>query len=94
MDAEDMKEMVKKEYIARGGARSVQKFIEANITSGVTKEILTNPDRSGVLHATYDPDTRTRKVVHESEEPKVAAPPANENKTGITAPAAAAFKKG
>jgi ATP-dependent Clp protease ATP-binding subunit ClpB len=94
MDAEDMKEMVKKEYIPRGGARSVQKFIEANITSGVTKEILTNPDRAGNLHATYDPDTRTSKVVHESEEPKVAAPPANENKTGITAPAAAAFRKG
>ncbi|HYD19208.1 MAG TPA: AAA family ATPase [Patescibacteria group bacterium] len=94
MDAADMKEMVKNEYIPRGGARSVQKFIEGNITSGVTKEILQHPERTGTLHATYDPASRSATVTHDAEAAKVGVPPANENKQSIAAPAAAAFKKG
>ena len=95
MDADDMKEMVHQEYIPRGGARSVQKYIEGNVTSGVTKEILQNPERAGTLHATYDPASRSSSIefIPEGAEKKPALP-VNENKPGVTATAASAFKKG
>lgn len=95
MDTESIKNMVKQEYIPRGGARSVQKYIEGNLTSGVTREILQNPERTGTLEAHYDPASRATTIEHKPDgEEKVAAPPANENKKGVTATAAAAaFKK-
>lgn len=95
MAPEEIRNMIKQEYIPRGGARSLQKYIEGNIGSDITREILTNPDKAGTIQAHYDADRRTTSIeyIEEGAEKKPALP-VNENKPGVAATAAAAFKKG
>ncbi|MDE1151195.1 MAG: AAA family ATPase [Micavibrio sp.] len=86
MDPEQKKDMCQLEYVPRGGARSIMKFIENNITSDVSDEILRNPDDQGTLQVSYDKGSRTTKIdfVRKGE----AAPaekPANENGQRATA---------
>ena len=89
MDPADKKTMCEKEYVMRGGARSVQAYIENNITSDVSDEMLRHPDESGTLKVSYNKDTRTTaiKFIPEGQEEKK---PANENATEQKA--SAAFK--
>ena len=90
MSDAEKQEMVKKEYIPRGGARSIQKWIENNITSEVSDAILRNPNKEGTLKATYEEGSRSAGIsfVPKGEEEKK---PANENTT--TSPSASsAFK--
>ena len=84
MDPQQKADMCKNEYVPRGGARSIMKFIENNITSDISDEILRNPDDSGVLKVSYDKDTRNTKIelVKKGQE---AAKPANENVVSATA---------
>lgn len=62
MDDADKDAMVDKEYIPRGGARSIQKWIENHITSEVSDAILRNPDQKGTLKASYDPEKRDASI--------------------------------
>jgi len=98
MDEADKKAMCEKEYVARGGARSIQQYIENSITSDISDTMLRNPGKEGTIKVTYDPATQKTSQTFipkgEEERAKVAAPPANENKGAKAVPAAApAFNK-
>ncbi|MEZ0261513.1 MAG: AAA family ATPase [Alphaproteobacteria bacterium] len=94
MDEADKKAMCEKEYIPRGGARSIQQYIENSITSDISDTMLRNPGKEGTIKVTYDPDTKktSQTFIPKGEEEKVAAPPANENKGAAVPSAASAFK--
>lgn len=95
MDEASKKAMCEKQYIPRGGARSIQQYIENSITSDISDTMLRNPGQEGTIKVTYDPETQKTSQTFvpkgEEEKAKVAAPPANENK-GASASAASAFK--
>ncbi len=84
MDPKQKADMCQNEYVPRGGARSIMKFIENNITSDISDEILRNPEDSGTLKVSYDKDTRNTKIelIKKGQE---AAKPANENAVSATA---------
>jgi len=86
MDAEQKKDMCAQEYIPRGGARSIMKFIENNITSDVSDEILRNPDDEGKLKVSYDKTSRTTKIDFVPKgQTAPEGKPANENGQRATA---------
>lgn len=77
MDPQQKEDMCKNEYIARGGARSIMKFIENNITSDVADEMLRHPDETGTLKVAYDKEKRKTEIAFV---PKGApGTPANQN---------------
>jgi ATP-dependent Clp protease ATP-binding subunit ClpB len=95
MDKAAKEQMCKDHYEPRGGARSIQKWIENNITSDLSDTMLRHPNEAGKLKVTYDPATKTAHTDFKPEgaaEEKVAAPPANENKGAAVPSAASAFK--
>ena len=78
MDQADKEAMCQDHYVPRGGARSIMSYIENNITSDVSDELLRHPEEKGVLKVTYDKDAKAAKTnfVAEGQEKKA---PANEN---------------
>lgn len=91
MDPQEKKDMCQNEYVPRGGARSIMKFIENNITSDVADEMLRHPEETGTLKVEYDKDTRKTEInfVPKGQEVPASAP-ANQN--GEALRATAAFK--
>lgn len=89
MDAQDKKDMCEKEYVVRGGARSIQAYIETNITSAVSDEMLRHPEDTGTLKITYDKEKRAAdvKFIPKGEEEKTRSP-ANQNTGEMKATAA------
>jgi ATP-dependent Clp protease ATP-binding subunit ClpB len=85
MDKADKEAMCKDHYIPRGGARSIMGYIENNITSDVSDEILRHPDEVGTLKVNYDANSQSAKTtfIPASQEKKPA--PANENAPGGSA---------
>lgn len=78
MDKADKEAMCKDQYVPRGGARSIQKYIENNITSDISDTILRHPEEKGTLKVTYDKDSKQATTTFVPERKK----PANENAPG------------
>ena len=93
MDQADKEAMCKDQYLPRGGARSIMTYIENNITSDVSDEILRHPNEQGTLKVTYDKDKQAAKTNFVPAEPEKKPAPANENAPGGPAKASGAVFK-
>ncbi|TAL27240.1 MAG: ATP-dependent Clp protease ATP-binding subunit [Alphaproteobacteria bacterium] len=90
MDKADKEKMCQDQYIPRGGARSIQKYIENNITSDISDTILRHPGEAGTLKVTYDKDAKVATTTFVSEGVEKKAP-ANENAPAKPKPVGTVF---
>ena len=82
MDQADKEAMCKDQYLPRGGARSIMGFIENNITSDVSDEILRHPNEEGTLKVSYDTDKKQASTHFVPATEEMKPKPANENAPG------------